>query len=75
MKKLTPKEQEILELIGKGYSSNQIAFVQQISQHTVETHRKSLLAKFNAKNAAELVVKAIQNKSLNVQLRLDDTDE
>ena len=72
MKSLTSQEKKILELIGQGNSSARIASALQISTHTVESHRKSLLAKFDAKNGAELVRKAIQVKALSIH---DSDDE
>jgi DNA-binding CsgD family transcriptional regulator len=66
MKTITLKEMKILDLISKGYSTAQIALTYGISSHTVESHRKNLLSKFDAKNSAELVVKAIQANVLNI---------
>jgi DNA-binding CsgD family transcriptional regulator len=68
MKHLTDREKKILELIGQGLSSGQIAYVLHISAHTVDSHRKNLLLKFEAKNSAELVRKSLQrdnNKDLS----------
>lgn len=70
MKALTPQEKRILQLIGQGRSSEQIAFALQVSTHTIESHRKNLLLKLDAKNAAELVRKAIQIKAIS----LNDSD-
>lgn len=66
MKTVTKQEKKILELIGQGYSTSQIAAALTISVHTVESHRKNLLVKFDAKNAAELIRKAIQEKILTI---------
>ena len=52
---LTDRQREILKLIIKGYTNKEIAEELNISQHTVDTHRKKLLAKFKAKNSATLV--------------------
>lgn len=65
MKSLTPREINVLQLIGQGYSSQQIAQELLISAHTVDSHRKNLLTKFDAKNAAELILRAFQAKVLN----------
>ena len=65
MKALTQTEKRILDLVGRGLSSVQIGFNLDISAHTVETHRKNLLMKFDARNAAELVKKAIHLKELS----------
>ena len=56
---ITPREKEILDLILKEYTTNEIADKLFISIRTVETHRKNLLEKFGAKNTAGLVIKAL----------------
>ena len=52
---LTRREKEVLELIAEGMTNNEIAEKLFISVTTVDTHRKNLLAKFEAKNIASLV--------------------
>lgn len=58
---LTDREREILQSIAKGLSSVQIASLLHISENTVETHRKQLMAKFQAKNAIEMTMKAVSS--------------
>jgi DNA-binding NarL/FixJ family response regulator len=57
---LTRREIEILELISTGMTNLDIAEKLFISSSTVDTHRKNLLAKFDAKNVASLVRMAIE---------------
>ncbi len=52
---LTRREKEVLGLIAEGLTNNEIAAQIYISSTTVDTHRKNLLAKLEAKNTAELV--------------------
>ncbi len=52
---LTRREKEVLELIAEGMTNNEIAEKIFVSASTVDTHRKNLLAKLEAKNTAELV--------------------
>ncbi len=52
---ITPREQEILKLLASGLSSKQIADQLNVSIHTVNNHRQSLLRKAGAKSTAELV--------------------
>jgi DNA-binding NarL/FixJ family response regulator len=52
---LTKREQEILQLIVKGDTTQEIADKLSISPRTAETHRIALLKKMYAKNTAELV--------------------
>lgn len=56
---LTKREREILTLIAREYSNPQIAEELFISIQTVNTHRKNLLKKLDAKNTAGLVKYAI----------------
>lgn len=58
---LTRREKEILELIAEGMTNNEIAQKLFISVSTVDTHRKNLLAKFEAKNIAALIRVATQS--------------
>ena len=57
---LTRREKEVLELIAEGMTNNEIAEKLFISVTTVDTHRKNLLTKFDAKNTASLVRLASQ---------------
>jgi DNA-binding NarL/FixJ family response regulator len=56
---LTRREKEVLELIADGLTNNEIAEKLFISSTTVDTHRKNLLAKFEAKNIASLIKMAV----------------
>lgn len=53
--RLTRREKEILQLIGKGYTTQQIAGTLFISTHTVESHRKNLMEKFGVPNTATVI--------------------
>jgi DNA-binding NarL/FixJ family response regulator len=57
---ITRREKEVLELIADGMTNNEIAQKLFISSTTVDTHRKNLLAKFEAKNIAALIKVAVQ---------------
>ena len=57
---ITTREKEVLELIAEGLTNNEIAQKLFISVSTVDTHRKNLLAKFEAKNIASLIKIAMQ---------------
>lgn len=60
---ITKREKEVLGLICEGFTNPEIAEKLFISLPTANTHRKSLLAKFGAKNVASLVKIALENKS------------
>lgn len=57
---ITRREKEILQLIAEGLTNAEIAEKLFISISTVNTHRKSLLEKFDAKNTAILISKGIR---------------
>ena len=61
---LTKREKEVLGLICKGNSNQQISDQLFISQRTVERHRSSLLLKTDSKNSISLVVYAFWKKML-----------
>jgi DNA-binding NarL/FixJ family response regulator len=56
---ITRRECEILKLIADGFTNQEIADQLFISNSTVDSHRKNLLLKFDSKNSAMLVKKAI----------------
>ena len=63
---LTSREKEVLELICRGFSNQQISEQLFISQRTVERHRSSLLTKTDSKNSVSLVIYAIKNNIVKV---------
>ena len=52
---ITRREKDVLQLVVEGYTNSEIAEKLFVSPATIDTHRKSLLAKFNMKNTAALV--------------------
>jgi DNA-binding NarL/FixJ family response regulator len=58
--KLSDRELEILELIGKGRDVREIAKALHISAKTVETHRAHIKEKLNLKNARQVARFAVQ---------------
>lgn len=56
----TPRELDVLQAIAEGLSSVEIARRMYVSENTVETYRKNLMAKLEAKNVADMVVKGIE---------------
>lgn len=57
---ITKREQEILRLIADEHTSGEIAEKLFLSVKTVEVHRKNLFLKFDVKNSAGLVRKAVE---------------
>ena len=58
---LTRREKQILRLIAREKTSVEISDTLQISVHTVESHRKNLLQKFDVKSSVGLIKLALQN--------------
>jgi two-component system response regulator NreC len=57
---LTPREEEVLELLAAGYSNEEISEKLVISRHTVARHRENLMRKLGLHNRADLVKYAIR---------------
>lgn len=57
---ITRREKEVLQLIAEGFTNAEMSEKLFISIPTVNTHRKSLLEKFEVKNTATLIGKAIK---------------
>lgn len=59
---LTKREKEVLELIADGMTNQEIAARLFLNSTTIDSHRKNMLTKFNAKNTAALIKFAVSNK-------------
>lgn len=57
---LTPREQEILQLVGRGRSNDEIAAQLFISPHTAKTHIGRIMMKLDAHDRAQLVAYAYE---------------
>jgi DNA-binding NarL/FixJ family response regulator len=57
---LTPREIEVLKLVGEGYSSPKIAKLLGISPKTADKHRANIMKKLDMHNAAALTAYAIE---------------
>lgn len=63
---ITDREREVLELIVKEHTNQQIAEELYISIRTVDAHRRNLLQKTGAKNTAGLVTYAIKHDLVDI---------
>jgi len=62
---LTGREQEILQLIAREYSNQDIAEALFISERTVETHRRNLFTKTSSKSVVGLIQYALRHKLIH----------
>ena len=59
--KITSREFEVLNLVTKEFTNDEIANELKISKRTVESHRKNMITKFGLRNTAGLVHYAVKN--------------
>ncbi|WP_426185166.1 response regulator [Microbacterium sp. TWP3-1-2b2] len=62
---LTPRETEILLLVARGLSNDEIAAALYISAHTAKTHVKRIMAKIGAHDRAQCVIYAYERRLLS----------
>ena len=62
---LTPREREVLALVGEGLSNDEIGAELYLSPATARTHVSRAMAKLGARNRAQLVVIAYQTGLVN----------
>lgn len=59
---LTPREREVVQLLGEGKSNKEIAVVLGMTTKTAETHRAHIMAKLELHSMSDLVRYAIRNR-------------
>lgn len=57
---ISKREGEIITMIAEGHTNAQIAEMLFLSSHTVNTHRKNIMAKLGVKNTAGIVMYAVK---------------
>jgi len=69
---LTPREREITQLLAEGRSSKEAASALNLSTKTVETHRSNIMRKLSLHSIRDLVVYAIKNKIIQIEMPMED---
>lgn len=62
----TNRENEIINLIVKGYTTKRIAAELNISYHTVKTHIEHIFIKHNIHNRMQLIIKLLKDNQINI---------
>jgi DNA-binding NarL/FixJ family response regulator len=65
---LTPREREVVQLLAEGKSSKEVATALNLSTKTAETHRSNIMRKLGFHSIRDIVVYAIKNNIIQVQL-------
>jgi DNA-binding NarL/FixJ family response regulator len=71
--KLTPREREVIQLLAEGKSSKEVACLLNLSTKTAETHRSNIMRKLDIHSIRDLVVYAVKNDIIQVQLPSSQT--
>jgi DNA-binding NarL/FixJ family response regulator len=66
--RLSPREREVVQLVAEGKTSKEVAVMLNVAVKTVDTHRSNLLVKLRLHSIAELVLYAVRNEIVHVQL-------
>lgn len=69
---LSPREREVLQLVAEGKRCKEVAVILNISVKTADTHRNNLMSKLNLHSVAQLVVYAVRNEVIRVQVPVRD---
>lgn len=62
---ISKRECEIITLIAEGFTNQQIADKLFLSSHTINTHRKNIMAKLGVKNTAGIVMYAVKTNLIS----------
>lgn len=62
LKMLTPRETDVLQMVGEGYSSKEIARSFNLSVRTIDAHRSNIMRKLNLRGATDMTRLAVKLK-------------
>lgn len=60
--KLSPREREVLQLLGEGKTSKEVAILLNVKVKTTETHRSNIMLKLNLHSIVERLLYAVRNE-------------
>jgi len=66
--RLSPREREVVQLLGEGKTSKEVAVMLGVTLKTAKTHRGKVMLKLKLHSIAELVLYAVRNQIVHVQL-------
>jgi DNA-binding NarL/FixJ family response regulator len=72
---LTAREREITQLLAEGRSSKEAASLLNLSTKTIETHRSNIMRKLSLHSIRDLVVYAIKNKIIQIEVPPDSAGQ
>jgi DNA-binding NarL/FixJ family response regulator len=64
--RLTPRQKEIVQLLGDGKTTKEVAAILGVSVKTAETHRANIMRRLNCHSVTELVRYAVRNELIQV---------
>jgi DNA-binding NarL/FixJ family response regulator len=74
-KTLTPRQRDIVQLFAEGYGLKEIAARLNLSLKTIEFHKHHIMAEFNLKSNADLVLLAVKNGLISINPNIRCADE
>jgi DNA-binding NarL/FixJ family response regulator len=69
---LTPREREVIQLLAEGKSSKEVASLLNLSTKTAETHRSNIMRKLGFHSIRDLVLYAVKNNIIQVQISSEE---
>lgn len=74
MVSLTPRERQVVQLLGEGKSTKEVATILDMSVKTAETHRAHIMHKLDLHSITELVLYAVRNRIVQVPTPLEGAE-
>lgn len=71
---LTARERQVVQLLGEGKSTKEVATILGMSVKTAETHRAHIMHKLDLHSITELVLYAVRNRIVQVPAPLDGVE-